>query len=342
MSEFACSVASLLPGAGIAVRDGTCLAVEGWLTRPDLPPNLAESELPACLLDLFLLEGPGFVEALRGSFQIAIHSCRDGGETWLLADPVASRRLFYRPLATGGLAFAPEVAPLAGLERAAVDPANLLQFLIAGRFFAGESLLDGVRLLLPGEALHYRAGQLRRHFYYRYEAGPEREGDVAALTRELERVLDRAVLSAFERAKDPVFLLSGGYDSRYLFHTVARSMADPGSLRTALFGQRMDLPGSDNAIARAVARRFGVKHLELPWRSELLPEQFSEMFAAQSGMTELIFTHSDELAVFGALAEEHGFGSVLRGDECFGPRGGEVLSSDQALGRVAMARALQV
>ena len=339
---FAVSVASRLAGSGLAEmpemsetaeRAGACLAFEGWLAVPDLPVD----DRPERLLALFRERGPACVEALRGSWQMVVH---DRGATWLPADPVASRRLFY--VHSGDeLAFAPEVAPLAGLAGAgAMDPANLVQFLVSGRFFAGETLLSGVRQLLPGEVLLHRSGQIERRSSFQYQVPPEAADrdfpELAEALDALSAVVERAVLGAFRQARDPIFLLSGGYDLRTIFHAVARAVADPSRLRTALFGQRMDLPGSDNVAARDLARRFGIAHLTLPWRGDLLPEQFGEMFAAQSGMTEFVFTHSDELAVFRGLAEEHGFGSVLRGDECFGPRGAEVASAEEGLARISM------
>ncbi len=345
---FACAVASRLPGSGVAERAAGGLAFEGWLAAPDLPA----AELPARLLDRFLgaggiggIDGIDRIAGLSGSFQIVFQA---GETTFLLADPVGSRRLFY--VHDGAeLHFAPEVAPLAGLSGAGrVDPANLVQFLVSGRFFAGETLLSGVRQLLPGEILVHRGRDIERRSSFRYTVSPpadsqrDPERALPALAAELAAVVDRAVRRAFGRARDPVFLLSGGYDSRYIFHSVARAVADPSRLRTALFGQRMEAPGSDNVAARAVAGRFGVEHLTLPWRADLLPEQFREMFAAQSGMTELVFTHSDELAIFRGLADEHGFGSVLRGDECFGPKGEEVASAEEGLRRVSMSHPRRV
>jgi len=342
-SGFAVSVASRLAGAGLAELPETCLAFEGWLAEPDLPADAR----PGRLLALFRERGPACVEALRGSWQMVVHD-REAAATWLLADPVASRRLFY--VHDGDeLAFAPEVAPLAGLAGAGeVDPANLVQFLVSGRFFAGETLLSGVRQLLPGEILLHRSGQIERRSSFRYQVAPAADiadavaCDLPALADALSAVVERAVLGAFRQVRDPVFLLSGGYDSRTLFHAVARAVAAPSRLRTALFGQRMDLPGSDNVAARDLARRFGVSHLTLPWRADLLPAQFEEMFAAQSGMTEFVFTHSDELAVFRGLAREHGFGSVFRGDECFSPRGAEVASAEEGLARISMSHPRRV
>jgi asparagine synthetase B (glutamine-hydrolysing) len=297
-------------------------------------------ELLGWLLDGFLERGPAFLEGLDGSFQAAVHH---RGATWLFADPTASRRLFY---AAGeeGLWFSPEVGPLARLPAFAggdrIEPANLVQFLLSGRFFAGRTLLPWVRKLLPGESLVWRAGRLERRRHFRYEV-THPEADRPGLLEELGELLERAVLRAWEQADAPVIPLSGGYDSRYIFNTLARHAEVPKPRWTVLWGERMDLPGSDSAIAREVARRGGAQHITLPWRTEALPEQFEEMFLAQSGMTELIFTHSDELAIFRSLAGR-GFRTVLRGDECFGPKGEEVSCVPGALSRVAMSRAADV
>ncbi|HEX3126408.1 MAG TPA: hypothetical protein VH394_03695, partial [Thermoanaerobaculia bacterium] len=79
----------------------------------------------------------------------------------------------------------------------------------------------------------------------------------------------------------------------------------------------------------------------LPWRTELLPEQFEEMFLAQSGMTEMVFTHSDDLSIFPTLAGL-GYRSVWRGDEVFGPRGGRSEDVRAALASFSMGRAADV
>jgi len=330
---FACAVHARLAGSGVLERNGVCMAFDGYLNDP-APRG---RELLSWLLDGFLERGPAFLETLDGSFQAAVHH---RGATWLFADPTASRRLFYAA-SEEGLWFSPEVGPLARLEafsgNGRIEPANLVQFLLSGRFFAGRTLLPWVRKLLPGESLLWRDGRLERRRHFRYEVSHP-EADRPGLLEELGELLESAILRAWERADNPVIPLSGGYDSRYIFNTIAKVHRPEW---TVLWGQRMDLPGSDNAIAREVARRGGARHLTLPWRTEVLPEQFEEMFLAQSGMTELIFTHSDELAVFRGLAER-GFRSALRGDECFGPKGEEVACVPGALSRVAMSRAADV
>jgi asparagine synthetase B (glutamine-hydrolysing) len=331
---FACAVTARRDTSGVLERHGACLAFDGYVVDP-APRG---RELLSWLLDGFLARGPVFLEGLNGSFQIAVHH---QGAAWLFADPTASRRLFYSAN-EHGLFFSPEVAPLAALSTGAdtIDRANLVQFLLSGRFFAGQTLLPRVRQLLSGESLVWREGHLERRRHFRYEAAHSTD-DRPELLAELGDLLERAILRAWDQADSPVIPLTGGYDSRYIFHTVARHRGDPRHLETLLWGQRMDEPGTDNALAAEIARRAGCRHSTLPWRTEVLPAQFEEMFRAQAGMTELIFTHSDELAVFRGL-HERGFRSVLRGDECFGPKGDEVDCEASALSRVSMSRAADV
>jgi asparagine synthetase B (glutamine-hydrolysing) len=329
---FACAVHARRGTSGILERNGVVLAFDGDASDP-APRG---SALLPWLLDGFLDRGPGVFETLNGSFQAAVHQ---QGETWLFADPTGSRRLFYTA-DERGLFFSPEVGPLAGLGRGdRIDRANLVQFLVSGRFFAGQTLLPWVRQLLPGESLRWRGGRLERRRPFHYEAAPGMER--AGLLEELGGLLERAILRAWDRSEAPTVLLSGGYDSRYIFQILARKADSPGPLSTVLWGQRMDEPGTDNVAAREVARHTGARHLSLPWQTETLPEQFEGMFLAQSGMTETVFTHSDELAALSSLASR-GFRSLLRGDECFGPNGGEVGCAREALGRLSMARAADV
>lgn len=328
---FACAVHTRRETSGIVSRHGACLAFEGYLL--DFPKDRT---LLDRLLDGFLDHGPAFLERLNGSFQIVVHH---EGRTWVFADPTGSRRLFY-VADERGLFITPEMGPLIDLRRGeAIDPANLMQFLVSGRFFAGQGLLPWVRQVLPGESLLWRDGRLERRRYYLHEAsdGAERPG----LLDELGELVEQVVLRAAEHADDPAVLLSGGYDSRYIFHVLARSRKDQRRLGSVLWGERMDVPGSDNHAAQAVARRYGIEHLSLPWRTELLPEQFADMFLAQSGMTEMVFTHSDDLSLFPALAGM-GYRSVWRGDEVFGPRGGQAEDARSALACFAMGRAADV
>lgn len=321
---------------GHATRAGVCLAFEGHVVgRP-----FGETSLPEALLEAFLERGTRFLDGVDGSFQVLVHT---PDATHLFMDPTASRPWFFRP-SPQGLAFAPETGALRTLGPDRVDGANLAQFLVGGRFFAGHTLLADVLQLLPGERLTWRAGHLERRRSEPESVRPAdaRGFDVAEAVERLGAALERAILRRWELARSPALLLTGGWDSRYLFHTVARHVADTSRLCTVTWGHDLRRQGSDAWVAAGIARRFGTRHLEARRRVGQVPECFEAMFQAQSGMTELAFGHADELSLCQWLAERHGVGALFRGDECFGPTGWNATTRVEVLARLALPYSARV
>lgn len=333
-AALACLVLGASESSGIIERDGVWLAFEGLL----FDGARHGRELLGELLDRFVERGESFAAGLNGSFQMAVHA---RGATYLYADPVASRPLFYRS-ERQALLFSPEVAPLAEAASAEVDGASLVQFLANGRFFAGQTLLAPVKQLLPGEYLVWSGGRLERRWYFQRRLVAAEPFDRREALERLEAVLERAIIRRWEQAAQPAILLTGGYDSRYIFHTLAEHVADTRTLRTVTWGERPDLPGSDIQIAGEIARRFGTRHQVLERRVDRVPAFFPEMFRAQSGMTEQAFAHADELAICRDLAQTHGIRSWFRGDECFGLTGGGAATRELALEQVSLRRAVRL
>ena len=335
-NQFVCLANGRPLRTGVAEREGSRLAVEGYVYNADR----CGDELAEWLLERFLTEGEPFASALRGSFQIAIDHLQ---ATYLIADPLATRRLFYARHREG-VVFSPEVAPLlAILDRTTLDPANLVRFLISGRFFAGESLWTEIRQLLPGEMLICRRGGVERREYFRYEFSPEQgRFDPQAAVEELESLLERAILEAWARARNPTFLLSGGFDSRYIFYTVADAVDDPTRLHTAIWGEEPSRPGSDCWTASRIAQTLDARHLSWSWGVDGIPEHFEAMFRAQSGMTDFALTHVEDLLRCQTLRREHGIEAMFRGDEVFGPQKPEVHNTEEALASLGMHRSERI
>ncbi|HZH30030.1 MAG TPA: asparagine synthase-related protein [Pyrinomonadaceae bacterium] len=333
--DFACLVLTTSGSAGICERDGMCLVFEGYIFNSEK----RGATLREWLLERFMARGADFVDELNGSFQMAIHG---RGVTYLFADHTASRRLFYS-YGERRFYFSPEVAPIAEMTGALeIDGANVVQFLIAGRFFAGQTPLARIRQLLPGEYLVCDGSGIKLRRYYRFEI-PEPGAHVVAdrldepqAIEMLKEGLERAVISRWRQADRPTVLLSGGYDSRYIFHVLVRHLDDTTKLRTIFWGDNLERHGSDAEIARRLARRFGIKPIFIPRLAEHVPDHFEEAFQAQSGMLELAFGHADEVPICRMLAETYDIGSVFRGDECFGFYGDAAETRDEALASLSM------
>jgi asparagine synthetase B (glutamine-hydrolysing) len=331
---FSCQVSSASPMSGVIARDGVVLAFEGFL----FDDARSGQELLGALVDRFVERGDGFVAGMNGMFQMAVHA---GGRTRLYVDHLAMRRLFYRQ-GPGWLAFSPEVAPLADLAPARLNGAALVNFLANGRFFAGDTLLEPVRQLLPGEYLLWDGHTLERHRWHRYRLAPVEPWDAPQAMARLQEAVRAAILRHWERANRPVFQLTGGYDSRYIFLTVAEHLGDTRELHTATWGSQLALPDADAHLAEVLARRFGTRHHVFERRAERVRPHFDAMFDAISGMTEHAFLHSEELLFCRQLAQEHGLRSLFRGDESFGATGQGPSTVQEALAQLALKRAAEL
>lgn len=307
--------------AGYARLGDVELGLEGYV----LADGRDGRQVAEGLLQRYTARGLDFVDELDGSFQLVI---RDGRRLHLISDALGSRRPFFVHRGAS-LYLAPRASLLRGaLPSPPLDGANLTQFLLFGRFFAGECALEPLRQLLPGEILTITEGQLSRRRWFRYQVAPDLAPDSpaspldeAAALAELATRVDRAILATWEHMRSPAILLSGGYDSRYLLNVLLEHVPDRRAIRSVLWGVHLDQPGSDGAAAAALARRAGIEHLELERDLDALPAHLDELLEAQSGMTELAFGHADELAICRALADQHGVAALLRGDEVFGPTG---------------------
>lgn len=310
----------------LITEHGTTLAFEGDL----VDVHLKGQERLQWLLNGYLELGTDFIVSLDGSFRLLVHQ---GGVTRIFSDALGSRPTFYAQC-TDGIGIAPETAPLLrNLADHSLDGANLIQFMLCGRFFAGQSPYQHLRQIPPGHMLEIDGAGHRLHRWWAYQLEPDDRIDKEDAVRELSTLLHASIMQRWERADNPAVLLSGGYDSRYIFNTLLQHYPAE-QIQTVSWGEQPHLPGSDLVFAKAEAKRFGSPLHLFPYQLDI-PELFNTMFAAQSGMTDIVFSHVDEIPISTQLLDK-GIHSLFRGDEIFGMNGGEVHSQEAALQALAL------
>jgi asparagine synthase (glutamine-hydrolysing) len=270
------------------------------------------------LVHLYEERGPGFVEALRGMFALAVWDARRR-RLVLARDRYGIKPLYWR--AGGGtLAFASELKALLqdpSFSRE-VDLDALEAFLAFNSIPAPLTIFRHARKLPAGHLLIWEPGaepRLQRYARPSPAAADEvRREPARELAGELRERL-RDSVRAHLVADVPVgVLLSGGVDSSTL--TALAAEVSDNRVRTFSIGfEERSFDELDRA--RMVARRFDTDHHELvlrPDASELLPrlvEAFDEPFADSSALPTYLVSQ---------LAAEH-VKVVLSGeggDELFG------------------------
>jgi asparagine synthase (glutamine-hydrolysing) len=272
------------------------------------------------LAHLYEERGPGFAEALRGMFAVAVWDARRR-RVVLARDRFGIKPLYYR-LTGESLSFASELKALLrqpGFSRD-VDPDAVEAFLAFSFVPAPLSIFREARKLPPGSVLVCDVERGRDgvtvESYARPRPAPEDE-----LRRESEEDLAEELL---ERLRDSVrahliadvpvgVLLSGGIDSCTLAALAAEAEGRVSTFTIGFDEREFD----ERELARLLADRYGTDHHELlvrPDAAELMPalaESFDEPFADSSAIPTYLVSQLARRHVKVALSGEGG-------DEFFG------------------------
>jgi hypothetical protein len=158
----------------------------------------------------------------------------------------------------------------------------------------------------PGNVAH------RRYWQFRFDEDA-RDCGPRSYRETLSGLLRQAVQRCVQADHRYGILLSGGYDARailgcFLEERGARELA------TVSWGQEEDIPFSDCAVARDLARHLGARHGFYELSAQEILTDFETFIWLGEGLTDF----PESYAVFDRIREQQGIEVVLRGDECFG------------------------
>lgn len=238
-------------------------------TSPDMPFHTGSD--CESLLALYKRYGESFVSHVRGMVAFALYDSVN--DLLFLGRDAFGIKPLYIVEGEGGVAFASEIPPLiaAGYISPYVNPRKAFE-LFNLQFTTGEqTIIQGVRRVLPGETLVIKAGRLVRHIRCSSPLTPPAseghpsENSIITSEEEALRTFETAFMDSVhvhQRADVPYGLfLSGGLDSTALLAAMARQRECPVLAFTAGF------PGTqvhdERSHARSLAREVGAEHVEV-------------------------------------------------------------------------------
>src|SRR5262245_872209 len=239
--------------------------------------------------------GEDCLSELRGMFAFAIADFRKqynaGPVLFLARDPLGIKPLYYTQSAEG-FAFASEVRALAasGIASQELSPDALTSYLLFGSVSEPVTMFEGVFSVPPGHRMLLYVPDRRRipraQPWWDPRRSPAAKDPRAPKTFAAAAGVLRSMLEDSVRAHliadVPVGLfLSSGLDSGAIAALAAREHAGIQSFTLAFPGTAFD----EAELTRAVARRCGTKHSELPLNEVEIPKRLDEALSAQDQPT---------------------------------------------------------
>jgi asparagine synthase (glutamine-hydrolysing) len=301
-----------------------------WDERPGFPRRLLLARDPLGVKPLYYSLGPATPAATYSASAIP---AADG----ILACATALKTTAGTTAATGQLRFASQVKALeaGGQISRAVDPAGLAGFLLWGSVPEPWTLRNEVRALPAGCILAATEGQV---------AGPWRFADIDGLPPTLreasisappplpsatladppslsqlgpEAAIEDSVVAHLVSDVPLAVFLSAGLDSALVAALACRHLADPPVSLTMAFDVLAGTHRDEAAVAAAVARRLGTRHVECRFGRE----DFVRLWPAAINAMDQPSIDGVNTFTVSRAAHEAGLKVVLSGlggDELFG------------------------
>jgi len=214
------------------------------------------------VLKAFIAWGKDAFAMLNGMFAFAIWD-RSRGALTLCRDRFGIKPLFYT-LDSHRLLFGSEPKALrvaAADGHTEVDPQGLAEYLYYGNSLGGNSLVRGLRRLLPGQWLELTKDQVQLGCYWELTASRQQAVAPAVAVRNVRQLLEAAVRRQLVSDVPIGVFLSGGVDSTAVVAAATQSAGARLDTYTVRFDFSED--SSDVVMARRVAQQFSTNHHEL-------------------------------------------------------------------------------
>jgi asparagine synthase (glutamine-hydrolysing) len=266
------------------------------------------------ILHLYEEHGAACVERLRGMFAFAIWDQRKR-ELFIARDRLGVKPLYYVHRADGSLFFASEIKSLlaARAVRAEINYAALPDYLANHGTSAEETLFAGVKRLLPGHTLLWRAdGQIKIEKYWDIHFAEDTNDDGVEISTRGRRSSDADYIAEWSElfrksvelrlmADVPLgMFLSGGIDSSAIAAVMSGMVSDPIKTFSVAFKER---EANELYYARLVAERFKTDHHE----TIVSPEDFFDALPRLVWHEDEPLAHPSSVALYfvSRLAAQH-------------------------------------
>ena len=233
------------------------------------------------LLGAYQLESDCFLQKIKGMFAFAIHDT-EKQVSILVRDRQGIKPLYYT-VAGGLLIFASELGALlaSGMVSRKIDPFVLSQYLIFGYVPEPDSLVSGIKLLMPGHYLKVEDGEIKTRSYWNRPKLLEHKVSDEEMLATVRHHLENSIKSHLQSDVELGVFLSGGVDSTIITALSRYVTSSPIKTFSMGFGEEGSLI-DETSLATRIASFYKTKHHELRVTGSDVRDELSNIISAMS------------------------------------------------------------
>lgn len=264
----------------------------GYACWDDLPPGHSEDskDLLDVSLDLWRLEGIGFLKRLNGSFNIFLHD-EVSGKSLISTDRFGTYGLWIAELEGGWVGLSPCYEHLIPLVQKDIDMAAVWSFATRSRVVGIHTLLERIRGIEGNTAICFDSSSVPSIIqWHNPRFTPETGRSLSSWCAELNHNLGEVIGKNLSGFKSPGLLISGGLDSRLI-----ASLCPPDTRTFTL----TDFNNFEMKTAAAAAKICGLKHIKIIRDSDWYPNTLVRSAQRCSCLWRWNHAHFMQLEAFG-------------------------------------------
>ncbi len=234
------------------------------------------------ILKAYLAWGASCVQHFNGMFAFAIYDAEQQ-TVFIARDRMGIKPLYYARSQNGAFLFASEVRALlkSGMIQRKLNQHILSHYLVYQSVPAPETLIEGVKVLLPGHYMLITPEQIKIEQYWHLleNASPAAQyHNEKAVKREVKRRMLTAVERRLVSDVSIGAFLSGGIDSSAIVGLMSHLRDQPVNTFSVVFD---DPAFEDRQYAKIIAQRFNTRHQEVTLTFDEVLQQIPEALALQ-------------------------------------------------------------
>jgi asparagine synthase (glutamine-hydrolysing) len=256
------------------------LQLQGAVQGSTAPPYFFKTESDTeVVLAAFIRWGSQCLQYFNGMYAFAIYDTVEK-QLFIARDRIGVKPLYYY-YGEDAFLFASEIRPIihSGIKQFSLNREAVAEYFAYQTVHAPNTIIKGIKMLLPGHYLEYKDGKASISQYYTVNKIQSAVGELpyGEICSGVNKLLTHSVQQRMVSDVPFGAFLSGGIDSSAVVGLMSKVSAEPINTFNISFDET---EFSESIYARLIAKRFNTRHHEIKLKPQDFLEDLPEALAA--------------------------------------------------------------